>query len=255
LMRRSGLTGGSGYGENPDNWFFTVSSEIRTYRTVKTLGDFFDVRQKEREKYARMRQAPLGHLPSVSAQSSLPNASVPSDLSLAVPQAPTVNIADRQTGSPPERPQPPQQAAVFVVHGHDVAARETVARFLEHAGLRPIILHEQVNAGLTILEKFERYANVAYAIVLLTPDDIGASQATPDTLSPRARQNVILELGYFVGKLGRDRVCPLYKAGVELPSDLHGLVYVPMDDAEAWQIRLAKELEAAGLPMKHGEEK
>jgi predicted nucleotide-binding protein len=132
---------------------------------------------------------------------------------------------------------------VFVVHGHDDGVKQTVARFLEKLGLTPVILHEQPNNGLTIIEKFEAYAGVAFAVVLLTPDDLGGPADWPrEKQTPRARQNVVLELGYFLGKLGRKRVCALYKDGTEIPSDFQGVVYVPMDGAGAWRLVLGREL-------------
>ena len=138
---------------------------------------------------------------------------------------------------------------VFVVHGHDEAARETVARFLERLELAPVILHEQPNEGRTIIEKIEDNADVAFAVVLLTPDDMGALATNTDNLKPRARQNVILELGYFIGRLGRERVCALKKGGVETPSDYDGVVYTDLDDAGTWKIGLFKELQAAGFDV------
>ncbi|MCD6153547.1 MAG: nucleotide-binding protein, partial [Syntrophobacterales bacterium] len=109
---------------------------------------------------------------------------------------------------------------IFVVHGRNNEIKEAVARFLEKIGLSPIILHEQPNSGRTIIEKFEQYSNdISYAVVLLTSDDIGGIKDKNPKLQPRARQNVILELGYFMGRLGRSRVCALYDKGVELPSD------------------------------------
>lgn len=139
---------------------------------------------------------------------------------------------------------------VFVVHGHDEAARESVARFLEKLGIDAIILHEQATAGMTIVEKLEHYAAVDFAVVLLTPDDIGGVKSTtPDKLQPRSRQNVILELGFFVGLLGRKHVCPLYKGPLELPSDYLGVGYVALDEAGGWRLQLAKELRSAGFPI------
>jgi predicted nucleotide-binding protein len=136
---------------------------------------------------------------------------------------------------------------VFLVHGHDEAARETTARFIEKLSLEPIILHEQPNAGQTIIEKVERCSEVAFAVVLLTPDDVGARRGSENELVPRARQNVILELGYFLARLGRKHVAALVKGELERPSDYDGVVYVPMEDAGAWKILLARELKAAGL--------
>ena len=142
----------------------------------------------------------------------------------------------RQQAKSPEAPK-----TVFLVHGHDDAARETVARFLERLELRVIILHEQPNLGRTIIEKFETNSDVSFAVVLLTPDDKGCSaHLNPEEARFRARQNVVFELGYFIGKLGRNRVCALHKGALELPSDYQGIVYVSMSGP--WQLELAKEI-------------
>jgi predicted nucleotide-binding protein len=135
---------------------------------------------------------------------------------------------------------------VFVVHGHDDAAREAVARFLERLGIEAIVLHEKPTEGRTVIEKLEHYADVDFAVVLLTPDDVGGPKAGTDgQLRDRARQNVILELGYFVGRLSRKNVCALYKGALELPSDYLGVVYVPLDPSGGWRLHLAKELKSA----------
>jgi predicted nucleotide-binding protein len=138
---------------------------------------------------------------------------------------------------------------VFVVHGHDEAVKETVARFLSKLDLEPIILHEQPSQGRTIIEKFEGHAEVDFAVVLLTPDDLGSAVASPEQARPRARQNVIFELGYFVGRLGRSRVCALHKGNVDILSDYNGVIYVPMDDAQGWRLLLAREIKAAGIEV------
>ena len=136
---------------------------------------------------------------------------------------------------------------VFVIHGHDEAARETIARFLEKLRLEPVILHEQPNRGRTIIEKFEDYADVKFAIVLLTPDDVGALKEQQDGFKPRARQNVVFEFGYFIGKLGRDRVCALASGDIEKPSDSDGILYIPLDDNNGWMMQLLRELKAANF--------
>lgn len=138
---------------------------------------------------------------------------------------------------------------VFIVHGHDDATREAMARFLSKLGLEPIILHEQANEGRTIIEKLEYYSDVGYAVVLLTPDDEGRKKAEGEVLRDRARQNVLLELGYFMCKLGRRGVCALHRGSVEIPTDYIGVLYVPLDEAGGWQLRLAKELKAAGFEV------
>lgn len=125
------------------------------------------------------------------------------------------------------RPRTPGGSEVFVVHGHDRELRERVARLLDRLDLTPVILEEQPDGGRTIIEKFEQNAlAVGYAVALLTPDDVGA--AAREDLPPsanRARQNVILELGYFMGALGRSNVAALCSDEVERPSDIHGLLY------------------------------
>jgi len=139
---------------------------------------------------------------------------------------------------------------VFVVHGHDEAAKEATARFLERLDLQPIILHEQPSGGRTIIEKFEKYSgDVGFAVALLTPDDFGSPAKETNNFHPRARQNVVLELGYFMGKLTRDRVYALYKGGVELPSDIQGVIYIEMDEKGAWKAKLAQEFVQAKLPI------
>ena len=153
------------------------------------------------------------------------------------------------TSSNPNDPKSKGKNRGFIVHGHDDSAKEAVARFLEKLGLEPIILHEQPNQGRTIIEKFEDHADVAFAVVLLTPDDVGGLRDEPLDLKPRARQNVILELGFFLGKLGRQRVCPLVKGDVETPSDYDGVVYTKLDDAGGWQMKLVKELKAVGFDV------
>lgn len=138
---------------------------------------------------------------------------------------------------------------VFVVHGHDEEAKQSVARFLEKLRLEAVILSERPNEGRTVIEKFEKNSDVGFAIVLLTPDDLGYRRDHPDELRSRARQNVILELGYFVGRLSRSRVCALYKGTVEMPSDFHGVIYLPMDDGAGWKLKLASELKQAGIEI------
>ena len=142
---------------------------------------------------------------------------------------------------------------VFVVHGHDEGMKASVAGFLEKLNLQPVIPHKQPNGGKTIIEKFEANADVAFAVVLISPDDEGREKVEkeeePCPLRNRARQNVILELGYFIGRLGRERVCALQSGDVETPSDILGVVYIPYDSNEGWKIQLIKELRAAGISL------
>jgi predicted nucleotide-binding protein/transcriptional regulator with XRE-family HTH domain len=149
-------------------------------------------------------------------------------------------IAKKQANQPSKN--------VFIVHGHNNEVKLEVANTLHRLGLNPIILHEQANEGKTIIEKFEKHSDVGFAVVLLTSDDLGKAKNDGE-LSQRARQNVILELGYFIGKIGRHNVVPLYTHGVELPSDLSGVVYVLLDSSGAWKMNLARELKAAGYKI------
>jgi len=138
---------------------------------------------------------------------------------------------------------------IFIVHGRDAEAKETVARYVEKLGLNAIILHEIPNIGRTIIEKFEDHSNVGFAVVLLTPDDLGIAKDKREELKPRARQNVIFELGYFIGKLGRRRVCVLHKENVEIPSDYEGILYVEMDKGGGWKQKLVREMIEVGIKI------
>lgn len=137
---------------------------------------------------------------------------------------------------------------VFVVHGHEKYVLAAVARFLEQLHLRPIMLSEQVSAGKTIIEKIETFGDVDFAVVLLTADDLGRAKAA-STLEPRVRQNVLLELGYFMGRLGRENVCALKEGEIEIPTDFAGVAWHPFDDHEGWKRKLAQELEHAGYSI------
>jgi predicted nucleotide-binding protein len=178
----------------------------------------------------------LGHLEGVVAKETAAK-----EPQLAIPMTQTAFSAEIGTVRPDAR-------KVFLVHGHDNEAKQTTARFLEKLDLDLIILHEQPSEGRTIIEKFESYSkDVAFAVVLLTPDDVGAANDDAGKLNKRARQNVIMELGYFMGKLGRNRVCALHRGGVELPSDYQGVLYIEMDEGGAWKTKIAQELVRANV--------
>lgn len=139
---------------------------------------------------------------------------------------------------------------VFVVHGHDEEMKQAVARLLTIVDLEPIILHEQPNKAKTLIEKFEANSDVNFAVILLSPDDIGYPKALPASAKSRPRQNVVLELGYFVGRLGRERVCALKREDdLELPSDISGVAYTPYDRLGNWRYELVRELRAAGYSV------
>lgn len=144
---------------------------------------------------------------------------------------------------------PQDLSKVFVVHGHDGEVRESVARFIsEKLSLQPIILHERPNKGRTIITKFqEESAGAGFAVVLMTPDDFGKARGAAD-LNPRARQNVVFELGFFIGALGPANVAALVEGDIELPSDFDGVVYIYLEK-EDWRTKLGQELEAAGYAI------
>lgn len=135
---------------------------------------------------------------------------------------------------------------VFIVHGHDDLAKTELARFIEKLGFEAIILHEQPSSGKTIIEKIEEYSNVGFGLVLYTPCDVGAQKDEAENLNFRARQNVVFEHGFLMGKIGRKNVCALVKDKVETPNDISGVVYITMDYHKRWQVEIAKELKKAG---------
>ena len=145
---------------------------------------------------------------------------------------------------------------VFVVHGRDEIAKTSLEVFLHEIGLEPIVLHRQADEGMTIIEKFEKHSDVGYAFILLTPDEI-AYMASEETIADevrhkenRARPNVIFEFGYFVGKLGRSRVCCLYTGNVTLPSDVSGMIYKRYENSiEEVAYGVIKDLKASGYTV------
>jgi len=139
---------------------------------------------------------------------------------------------------------------VFVVHGHDEELKQSVARTIDRLGLESVILHEKPNKGRTIIEKFHDYSAVGFAVCLLSADDIGRAVGSSED-SYRARQNVVLELGFFLGRLGRERVAAIYRPHeqFELPSDYSGVLFIEYDNEGAWRFKLAKELKATGYQL------
>jgi predicted nucleotide-binding protein len=135
---------------------------------------------------------------------------------------------------------------IFVVHGHNEKVKGEVVSFLKGLNLMPITLDEQSNNGMTIIEKLEGHSEVNFAIILMTDDDVGKPSGHKK-LKKRARQNVIFEHGYFTGKLSRKKVCVLYMEGVELPSDLSGVVYISYDVDNLWREKLIKEIKSSGI--------
>lgn len=145
----------------------------------------------------------------------------------------------------------------FIVHGRDELAKTSLEAFLHEIGLEPIVLHRKADQGDTVIEKIERYGNVGYAFILLTPDEV-AYLAHEDSLPDadrrkerRSRPNVMFEFGYFVGKIGRRRVCCVLTGNVKVPSDLKGLIYKPyVNNLDEVKYSITVDLKAAGYKLK-----
>lgn len=141
-----------------------------------------------------------------------------------------------------ENPKHVPGTTVFIVHGHDNELKTEVQLLLSRAGVHAIVLHEQADKGRTIIDKLVGESDVAgYAIALLTPDDL------TDKGTTRARQNVVLEIGYFLGRIGKERLRMIVKDDVEIPSDLQGILYERHDASGAWKMKLLKEMRAVGI--------
>lgn len=144
---------------------------------------------------------------------------------------------------------------IFVVHGHDGEMKQALARFITNLGFVPIVLEEQPDLSQTIIEKFEKHSkSPGYAVVLFSPDDEGRSKkqnqdGSVSELKNRPRQNVILELGFFIGRLGRDRVCVVRRGDMEQPSDFSGVLYTPFDDEGGWKQKLARNMKSVGYQV------
>lgn len=199
-------------------WNIRVTRRIRAYADISTLDEYWDLRTAQRE----------------------------------LPQRTSFDEPGTATSRPVPIPHdPPAPSSIFVVHGRDDTWKEQVARLLERTtGRNVVVLHEQANRGATLLEKFERHAQEAgFAVVLLTGDDEGRLRNSGSDLNLRGRQNVIFELGVFIGSLGRSKVAVLVDPAVEHPSDLDGLVYIPIGDNDSWKHLLLRELEAASISV------
>lgn len=159
--------------------------------------------------------------------------------------------SQQPVAEPPVIPTPPgvfNTSQVFIVHGHDDIAKLEMSAFISSLGLQPIILHQQASSGRTIIEKIEYYSNVGFGVVLYTPCDIG-SKAGELTGNYRARQNVVFEHGFLIGKLSRARVSAVVKGSVETPNDISGVVYTSMDNEDQWKQQLLVELRDAGYQV------
>jgi predicted nucleotide-binding protein len=233
-----------------------ITTEALRKKVNSTLQDILGADSKEYEEYELGSFYTLGLLNASIAETRLhyQNKLTRSILQLKalkeVLEERVVYALPFQESSAPKPSQTFNTGKVFIVHGHghDHGVKDSVARFITKLGLEPVILHEQPNEGRTVIDKFEDHAEADFAIVLFTPDDIGYPAKNPDEFKPRARQNVVLELGYFMGKLGRKRVALLQVGDdIEIPSDYAGVLYLPLDGAGAWKFLLAKEMIACGI--------
>ncbi len=244
-------------------FLFTKTLSIPVDHVVRAVADGIQVRLTSLDLQSGAYTIPTvatpqsNSSPAVPPQPSLAASVDPLDLlrveEASARQAEELDAKDAQTTTEPPQQAgkvSPERGVVFIVHGRDWGAKEATARLVEGQDLEAVILAEQPNGGRTLIEKFEAYAtSAAFAIVLLTPDDVGGLSSAPTDMQARARENVIFELGYFVGQLGRGKVC-LVKAGeVNIPSDLHGVAYIPLDEHGAWKAKVLREIEQAGIPI------
>lgn len=234
------------YPEDPKDQFEWLLNQAERYIRARKVSD---------RSLKLWRNRAVDWLKQNSPQTSLarelltvPIHSTQRGLKILLKAQPTISFVKK--ASTPMPPHPSNTKKVFIVHGHDEGLKNAVARFLSRVGLSPIILHELPNRGRTIIEKFIDHSDVGFAVVLLTADDKGGvATASSDDLGFRARQNVVMELGFFLGRLGRDRVAAIYDERVEMPSDYRGVLFLPYDRAGMWRHALIKEIKAAGIPI------
>jgi len=205
----------------------------------------YNLRPEDRDKFAAAMERE-GH--GAVLQNGRMNTS-DVDTTREMPRMPSFleKIGDEVPSNLEARQQLPEK--LFVVHGRDNATKNEVALFLRTIGLEPIILHLRPNGGRHLLTKFaEESEGAGFAVVQMTPDDEGGLNGTGDR-RPRARQNVVFELGFFTGKLGTAKVAALLKGDVEKPSDFDGIAYISFDAGGKWKTELARELHHVGVPF------
>jgi predicted nucleotide-binding protein len=210
--------GWAGLAQQSDGrWTVTLTREIRRFRNVTDIDDYWTKRYKPWESRPQAPAQPVASYQAGTAASGQGAAHVPGD------------------------------APIFIVHGTDTIRAEEVARTVSGAtGRKAIILREEPNLGRTLIEKFEQHAaGASYAIIILTPDDKGSR--ADEQGRPRGRQNVVFEMGYFYGQIGRANVSVLLSPGVERPSDMDGIAYISLDDNGAWKENILRELKHVGF--------
>lgn len=215
-------------------WNAIVDRAIELERGHPQHARLNNVSREEREKFITSITAEISSVSSLA-----PPAGEPA-MAPKVPFVSQLATARQRMSSAMVKPK------IFIVHGRDEVMKLETARFLEKIGFEPVILHEQANRGATIIEKFIASSEVSFAVVLLSGDDEGGLAGSSQT-EPRARQNVILEWGYFIGKLGRQNVLALKKGDVSIPTDVVGVAWEAFDAHGGWKLKLAQELREAGM--------
>lgn len=188
------------------------------------------------------------HIVLRSATEKLKFARMLSETEIELKSKETSNGKDTHKETNKKSPTTIENKKVFIVHGHDENLKSEVALFIERQGLESVILHQQASGGKTIIEKLEERSDVGFAIVLYTPCDVGRL-STARRNNPRARQNVVFEHGFFIGKIGRGKVVALVKDGTEIPNDYSGVVYVNHNESGAWKTEIGRELAHVGYSI------
>ncbi|MCX6833628.1 MAG: nucleotide-binding protein [candidate division Zixibacteria bacterium] len=230
--------------DSPPDWLEAKTSLITWVGTIQEFGEWASpVRDVFESEVRKAIEAESGAAASESLGPLL--RSVSERMRLLESQIETIaSQMPRKSG------EPEFTRDVFIVHGHDGALKNELARFLERLDFNPIILHERADRGQAILQKLQyESTRVGYAFILHTPDDEGRVRGTKDGPFPRSRQNVVFEHGMFVGKFSHQRVCAIVREGVEIPSDLSGIIYKRVlgdGGIDSIALQLIQELRAAG---------
>ncbi|AHK20994.1 DNA-binding protein [Yersinia similis] len=222
--------------------YFLAKEQVNRIKIIETA----KTAEQEKDSYSNNRRPNSSFLSSVTKSGLIFGGTSMKDVSRELLEKARSESLSSQIEHRGDTKQPTDKTKVFIVHGQDDLARLEVSSFLSKLGLEPIVLHEQASSGSTIIEKIEKYTDVGFGVVLYTPCDTGAKQSVEPEYRPRARQNVVFEHGYLIGKLSRKNVCALVKGDVETPNDISGVVYVLQDIAGAWKLMLAKELKSSG---------
>jgi len=157
------------------------------------------------------------------------------------PPAPAAKKVPRMTKS--------KERKVLIIHGRDEEKKTMIADFLKKLDLEPFIPDDAAGQGMSLLEKFKQYEDAAFAILLLSADDMGYAQGEADEPKPRPAQNVIFELGFLMGRLEPNLVCALYEEGLDLPSEFQGSVLIPYDEGGMWRLLVARALKMAQVDV------